>query len=391
MKTIIFVRSTPRFRIYKEALALKRTGRYKLILIARDIHQDFLELFSKIFDKIILYSVLKYQNKRLDQIVNEFPISNFINKKKLAILIHEEEPYLFHTMADPNDVPMVVMKHAKVPVIFDGHDFTGISVGIENMSKKEFLTEKYCFEHADGIVHKESKYELDYYRRNGYKIQCPDLIFLDYCNEDLFTSPDVEKLSEKDGEFHLVYTGSVSFSEKYKTSYYIPLAKKLAKQKIHLHLYANPTHNIPHDRYWEYIELDQQEKYFHFEKSLPYDKINAEIAKYDYGLWIHENHFMSGVTKEKFKTAIGNKLFSYLEAGLPIILSSHIDHGKELVKRYGIGFAVKDEELDILNKKIDESDYDRIRKNVFKAREELSLNKQVSRLIQFYTKIIDQV
>jgi hypothetical protein len=205
----------------------------------------------------------------------------------------------------------------------------------------------------------------------------------------MFTSPDVEKLSEKDGEYHLVYTGSISFSEKYKNTYYIPLAKKLAKQKIHLHLYTNPTHNIPIDRYIEYIELDRKEKYFHFEKSLPFDEINSEIAKYDFGLWYHpDTDDELGVTFEKRKTGIGNKLFSYLEAGLPIIITERAEYGKKIVDKYGIGFSIRDEDFNNFHSIISNYDYNFMRSNSLRTREELSLGKKVKELEKFYIDVV---
>ncbi|UCE73366.1 MAG: hypothetical protein JSV56_10070 [Methanomassiliicoccales archaeon] len=387
MKTIIFVRPHPRFRIYKQALALKRTGRYKLILIAREINPDFLSLFLKIFNKIMFYRLVKLKNKKLDRMLMESPIFDYLDEKKLAFLIRQEEPYIVHTMAEPNDVPMIVMKNAKAPVIFDGQDFTGISEGIENVPLKERKAEKYCFEYAAGIVHKGPKFEIDYYRQHGYKITCPELIYLDYCNENLFAPQNVKKLSDEDGELHFVFTGGISPTDKYKYIYYIPLAHKFAKQKIHFHIYPNPTQYADTRKFHKYFMLDKNEPYFHFHKPVQYRDLNKEIAKYDFGMIIHEKLQSKRWTFEKMEVGMSNKLFSYLESGLPVIVSDHVKAISDFVVKYEIGYSIRDDELHMIGNKIEEINYKGIVRNVFKTREQLSLSNQVSNLEAFYNEV----
>lgn len=379
---IVFVSSLANIREYKHALALRKRKKYHLKLIAFQTIPIF--DFEKIFDEVIRYGP-KMSNKffRIGFNVLHRHFSSYYSKK-LAKIIRKEKPYLFHTFASyDNEMSHVVMKNTMLPVIYDGQDFLGISVGIENISESQRVKEKYCLEHADGIIRKGPKFEIDYYRRHGYNIKCPELQFLPYCDRDLFVDKKT-KLSDKDGEIHLVYTGAISPNPKYRYIYYIPLGKLLVKQKIHLHLY--PAIYRPR-LFRKYLEMDKKEKYFHFHKPVPYNKINEEIAKYDWGVWILENIRSEQWTEEKMKIAVANKIFSYLEAGLPIIQSEHM-HGKEMIEKHKIGFCVKDEELKNLKLLIEAHDYEKIRKNVLKAREELSLDKQVYKLENFYKRVV---
>ena len=392
MRTICFVKRNPQIRIYKQAKALKRTGRYRLILIAQRYDK---ELFKDVFDEIIdfgseYYSVPDFgfhligKDITLRNILRKISRRRSNEEKELAKIVKETDADLFHAHAGPNIFPKIVIENATKPVVFDAYDFSGISSGIENLDEKERIAEKYCLEHADGIVRKGPPFEIDYYRQHGYKITCPEIQWMDYCDEDLFVDMNAKKLSAEDGELHLVYTGAVCVDPKYAFCYFIPLGKQLAKQKIHLHLYSNPYQYATSK---EYIELDKKEKYFHFHKPIPFMELSMEIAKYDYGLWIHENVIGSRVIKEKWKVAIGCKLFTYLEAGLPIIVSDHMEYGKEIIKRYRIGFAIKDEEIGNLKEKIKNQKYDELRENVLKVRNELLLRKQVNRLEEFYEKV----
>jgi len=381
---IVFVSSLANIREYKHALALKKTKRYHLKLIAFQTIPIF--DFENVFDEVKIYGP-KMSNKifRLGFNILHQHFGSYY-AKKLAKIIRKEKPYMFHTFASyDNEMSHVVMKNTTLPVIYDGQDFLGISVGIENISKSQKTKEKFCLEHANGIVRKGSKFEIDYYRQHGYNIRCPELQFLPYCDRDLFVN-EKTKLSSKDGEIHVVYTGAVSPDPKYRYIYYIPLGELLAKQKIHLHLY--PAIYRPR-LFKEYLEMNKTEKYFHFHKPVPYNKINKEIAKYDWGVWILENIRSKQWTKEKMKIAVANKIFSYLEAGLPVIQSEHV-YGKEMIEKYKIGFCIKDEELKNLKLMIESYNYEKIRKNVLKAREELSLDKQVHKLENFYKIVVSK-
>ena len=412
MKTIAFVRfrTLTGAHIYKEALALKKAGKYKLIIVAKIDNRKMLEeVFDEIIDlrssqeKRLIQEMGQKENAqkhhyRLKQVVNLFykgPIKKIVKaneKKRLARIIKKLSKRVdaFHTVTGTDDVPYIVMKNTDKPVVFDGGDFTGISKGIKRLTKKERQMERYCFEHASGIIHKGPPFEIDYYRKLGYKINCPILHWLDYCDQNLFAPKDIQKLSSKDKEVHLVYCGSISETNKYLSNYYIPLGKIFTQQKIHLHIYPNPG-QWKRGIFKEYFALDKKEKYFHFHKPLPYKKLPQEIAQYDYSAWIHPlgNYSRSGIGREKYKVAIGNKLFTYLEAGLPVIISHHLEYGKALIEKYKIGVSIKDRDLDKLSQVLKKQDYPRLRKNVLEKREDLSLQNQYGKLAKFYQKILN--
>ena len=390
MRTICFVKRNPQIRIYKQAKALKRTGRYRLILIAQRYDK---ELFKDVFDEIIdfgseYYSVPDFgfhligKDITLRNILRKISRRRSNEEKELAKIVKETDADLFHAHAGPNIFPKIVIENATKPVVFDAYDFSGISSGIENLDEKERIAEKYCLEHADGIVRKGPPFEIDYYRQHGYKITCPEIQWMDYCDEDLFVDMNAKKLSAEDGELHLVYTGAVCVDPKYAFCYFIPLGKQLAKQKIHLHLYSNPYQYATSK---EYIELDKKEKYFHFHNPVPFMELSMEIAKYDLGVIIHENIRSECCwTEEKTKVGMSNKLFSYMEAGLPIIVSNHLLAIKDVVKRNEIGFSIDDNEINRLGEIIKNYDNFKFKENVIKNRKILSLSNQVERLKNFY-------
>ena len=386
MKTICFVKQDATIRIYKQAKALKLTKKYRLILICEKC--DYY-LQKDIFDEIIFYGFLENKKNNLLTRILNFGFNKLFKfgEMNLKRLSKDIDVDLYHCHAEPNSIPRIIMENSRVPVLFDSQDFSGISYGIENLDEKTKDDEKYCFENADGIVRKGTQFEIDYYRQNGYNIECPEFQWLDYCDEDLFANINIKKLSEDDYEYHLVHTGTIStdpVNDAFK--YLIPLAKILAKQKIHLHIYPNP---LEYDNAREYHELDRNVEYFHFHKPVPYTILSEEVSKYDYGILILKQVNSERANMNKFKVGQGNKTFSYFEAGLPEISSDFLLNNNKLIIDYGLGFIVNEADLNNLDKLLNNADYDKLRNNVLKARNELSLKNRVHDLEDFYSLILD--
>ncbi len=384
MKTVCFVRREASIRVYKQAKALKKGKRYRTVLLCEKCDQS---LFGDVFDEILFYNFTGSKNKSLIYRAVNYGLNRTLGyaEKNLAKKVRSIEADIFHAHAEPNSVPRIVMGHSGRPVVFDAQDFSGISYGIENLDQGTREDERYCFEHAAGICHKASPFEIDYYRQHGYSIKSPEIQWMDYCDADLFADPSTRKLSEDDGELHFVHTGTVSNDPKYRYKYLIPLGKALAKQGMHLHIY--PANAYEYRTYKEYHAMARTEKRFHFHAPVQYILLNKEIAKYDWHSHILENYAGPMFTPEKQRVSMGNKLFTALEAGLPMVVSSHLECVRELTENHKIGFAIKDEELPRLKEMMARCDYGDFKKNVLKARETLSLRNQVRRLEDFYGEV----
>lgn len=384
MKTICFVKQDVTIRIYKQAKALRLTKKYKLLLLCEKCDYN---LQKDVFDEIIFYGFLENKKNTLPTRVFNFGFNKLLKygERNIKRIIKDIDVDLYHGHAEPNSIPRIVMENSGVPVVFDAQDFSGISFGIENLDDKTKEDEKYCFEKADGIVRKGTEFEIDYYRQHGYKIECPEFQWLDYCDEDLFADINAKKLSQEDGEYHLVHTGTIGIDPvKEDFKYLIPLAKTLAKQKIHLHIYPNP---LEYDIAGEYHELARNEKYFHFHRPVPYAVLSEEVSKYDYGILILKQVNSERANMNKFKVGQGNKTFSYFEAGLPEISSDFLLNNNQVITDYGLGLIVNESDLTNLDKILKNTDYGKLRNNVLKARTELSLRNRVHDLEEFYSSI----
>lgn len=259
-------------------------------------------------------------------------------------------PELVHGFAPKSKYPDVVRRFLQpqgVPYIHDLQDTLVVYYGTEvkpRWLREELPHERACMAGADGLV-AHSLEPNEGFRRYGIarKDRPPTLFFPLYCDDDLFVD-NVPKIS--DTEIHLVYAGGVAGSHRdpkhYGNIQFFGLIGTLTKQGLHFHIYPSPT-NIRAD-VEEYEALARTNPRFHFHAPVPQEKLAGELAKYHYGILPFFKE-LSEQSEAKLKYATTLKLFNYLEAGLPIIVSRDLGYQSWLVERYGAGLSVAMKEL----------------------------------------------
>ncbi len=410
MKTIVFIKFTPRIRTYKQALAVKKTGKYKTILVGINFNK---KTFSNAFDSIIdlnpyLTPIFWYKHlsakilRKLDSLCKKYPRLKFLetiiekgeelclNKFIKIIKKMNQKAYLFHTIAEPNFLPALVMKNTAKPVIYDAYDFSGIRYGIDKLRPTEREEEKFCLENADGISIKFPEWILDYYRNLGYKINCPVSNFVDYCLPDFFYYKK-NKLDKKN--IHMVFVGGVSpssLSPKYHGhNQHVDIIKNFIRQKIYIHLYIPPWQLKRHkSQHLDYYNLSEQNKYFILHNGMSQPELQKEISQYHFGCHMHD--FSKSIATKLFEqTAFGNKFSTYLEAGLPIIVTNNLKLGVKYVEKYNVGFKFDPKNLRGLSQRIETINYKQLKQNVKIAREgPLNIYNNINKLTNFYEKIV---
>ena len=361
--TIVFVKGLPRMRVLKQALGLKNTGKYKLILVAQKCIPEILE---GIFEEIRFYKT----------------------RLGLARILRGLNPYIIHAQSPPDKDVVTVIKHANCPVVTDSYDVTSLTA---NYFKSELSAEKFRVENADGIIFRDLIID---FMKQKYHISCPVLHFLDYPPKQLIVETPLPKLSKTDGEIHIVYVGQVFPlnlpSDRYGLSQYGEIAEVITTQKIHFHIYPDPLLY----RFYSfscYKDLERKNPYFHFHRGLPIYQLNKEISQYDYGWWLPRPYPANSPIPGIYgATVMGNKFFTYLEAGLPIIVSEYYEYAASLTQKYNIGVVCNYEKLYELRAKLEQFDCEELSNNVLEARKILSMENQIHRLISFYEQVANK-
>jgi hypothetical protein len=118
-------------------------------------------------------------------------------------------------------------------------------------------------------------------------------------------------------------------------------------------------------------------------------ELQGRLSQYQYGLLIHTDEG-TGYTPHFYTTANSNKISTYWESGIPIIVGTNMPWNVEIiVNRHRGGFAIDFNRLEDLREVESHIDYQWLKKNVIKAREESynALNN-VERLYLFYSEVL---
>ncbi len=358
---IIFVKANPQIRIFKEALGLKRYGGRRLVLMAKTFDR---QMMSRVFDEIVTFN----------------------DGKELVELVKKRRRGIFHAHAEPNLIPALVLQHASIPVIYDAYDLAGLSRGLENLDPNERQAERFCMENAAGMVSKHPLAAYHYYRQQGYQPVDQILVYEDYCAQE-FMIPLAKQDPPGPGQVRMLYVGTLAPlgwpAQRFAYMQYHGLARDLDRQKVHLHILANPF-QYNDQEYRCYQELDQKLKYFHWERPVHPFQLSQAIAHCHWGTYF--TLVKNAHPAQPYE--IGNKIASYLEAGLPIVVASWMKLATRRVREMGVDLVIHEvhELKDIAQRLIEH--YPRARARVEQARRQYSIANHWSRLDRFYQSLL---
>lgn len=266
-------------------------------------------------------------------------------------------------------------------VIVDEYDI--VNGYYTEVDENTLRLEKYCLEHASGICYRDFslEYLTDYL---DFNVRGKTIRFFDYC----FGKDSHGALEENKGELSLCYAGGVVTEEDYVDcpfAFSMEFIETCEKNRCHLHIYPTCWDEV---RYGKLIKKAEGSNYFHFHKPVMYEGLFQELSQYDYGIILTRDDIwekeVSGYnTKYKYIYAATNKLFDYLDAGLPII-SAEPKKMAEYLEDMGV----------LINWTNGQFDFNHLmavrksmRQKTAKIREELWVGNHIGKLVDFYESL----
>ena len=185
--------------------------------------------------------------------------------------------------------------------------------------KYALYAERYCMIHSDKIIHKGLEKELeflDFYEKIKNK---PHYLFREFIDEkDIVKKEDMlPKLSDKDDEIHLVYVGGLYFKSFPGVESFWKFYPKITNQMLHLHIYSKVSKEIED----EFLRIEQNNRYFHYEGFRNHEDLIKELTQYDWGIQLFGDN--NNDVMLMAKVAFSNKIYDYLQANLPCIVSNN--------------------------------------------------------------------
>jgi hypothetical protein len=345
VKHVCFVKWNAFSRVFKQGLALKKVyPDIKLTLICDTIlHSP--DVFEKTFDELVHIS-------------------------GLTTWMKQNDPDIYHCADDGQLwIPKKVRGRTATPVVYDANDFTGMyGKGISE-------DEKWLLENVAGIATKFPKWALDWYIEQGVNVKAPYLEYFDYCCPEFFQTEDPAIFPPS-----IVHGGATS-GKKGDNNYHGDWLPEILQHGFVFTVYTSPWDDVPSG----YEHLNKF-PLFSIKKGLHQPEIQQKMAGYDYGANLHDFRWC-GKPDIFERTAYSHKLSTYMEAGLPIIVSDNLTWIKEvIVDRLGCGYTVTfDDDLASFKERFESADEQALRDKVLEVRDnEYNAYKQVGRLVEFY-------
>ena len=376
-KKIIYICYSPTFNLVRQSIYLRRTEKFETVLITETPWLgDFTE---KYFDTVYVYD----------------------SYYALSVILKEAMPYVVHVLGSictSEYFSVLARLLSKSLVVSEFYDVASLCVSKEDAgeiwgkanAELSFFSERFAFKNSDGFILGYSPEAMEILK-NRYNIKIPMMEFHSYvCDE--FKSGNNGKHSNMDGKIHVIHGGMVQPSHlpgrMFGDTQYCRLIETITKQGIYFDIYLNPQYNFFRTKqlFGDYILMAKANPLFSFRKGLPPDEATNEFSKYDFGAMIA---FLDrgGGFDEHIQTRLATKFFTYLEAGLPVIVNEEFQYPARLVKEHGIGIVVSQKDIYNLPAIINSYDRKKLIANVRKAQTELGMGKHIGRLITFYEQV----
>lgn len=300
----------------------------------------------------------------------------------LKSIVHKVNPDIIHSHNGPDSLTVASINAFRglIPIVHDVHDLMSIrhTAYDDGFDRDEVsparinLEEKIALEKSDAIIAvseaileiASKKYNLD-----GKK----NLVFPNYIVNEMIPAVLKEKLSRSDGMIHIVYEGHLDGEGSGGHYDLYNIFREIANQAIHIHIYPSKENRL-------YKKLGEEDV-VHYHGSLRPHHLMAEMTQYDFG-W---SGFNISKNRDHTDTVLANKTIEYISAGLPVITFPHKSQ-KRFIEKYGVGIVI--DNLKNLASKLTSKEIEDVKKRVLHKRYSFTVENQISKIYQFYRKII---
>ncbi|WP_320040104.1 hypothetical protein [uncultured Desulfobacter sp.] len=343
----------------KKSVALRRTGRYHTTLIACCIRQD-LDITSWFDDA---YEVEHYKE-----------LFNVLNNAAPTVITACIQPSLLGAIV------LEVCPDANVVVdIMDSGYFMR-----KDPNHIDSCLERAVLQRANTLVHKMPSPAIKELRA-AWDVDTPDVLAHCLPMTELFQ----DTVPPPAPPYRIVYAGGImpyhaAVRDGHEHMIMDPIIRETADQNILLTFLANLN---ARDMFWEdqqrYFDHQKTFSHFAFRPGVPFYQLPSVISNFHYGLLYDQTRISSWRTKA-YAYNMSTKIFSYFEAGLPLLVYSEFEYICEIVNRHGLGVVYSLDKLDEIPALLAKADYERLRANVKKYRNANNLETLIPTLEKLY-------
>jgi hypothetical protein len=311
-------------------------------------------------------------------------------------LAHRAECRVFHNFAYSGDETSVRLTDNKPGrVIFDFYDYLfsmvdGLPPEQAMARRADVERQAYCIEKADAICCRDLQLQ---YRRKDTRLARgkPVILFPEYCWN---SQPAPE--SDRDEKIRLVQVGTMgmeTIDQDDIGSYRIfeRLVEAGCYLDIYLHPYFPPEGTPAFEKLFrDYVALQARTGLVHFHPPVSPQKLGAEIARYDFGAGVTNGLSFdvpsAGHNLARLAFCGSSRMYDYLDAGLGMLIHRQLRFLWKSFQPYGVARdATELLRAPNLKSAFGQKPAPDV---IARARRDLSIDRNISRLTNFYEKLI---
>lgn len=347
-RNILFVQNTACIRTHKIASLMKKQG-YNVFLLymvapPESNNKSFTEIYTNVYTFFTVNSFI-----------------DFINNSDFDVIHSSNEP----------DILTNYLHLTNKKVVFDTHDMMSLR---GNRNIEGLVLEYLANTKSQGVIY-TSQGVLEIAKKKFNLENQKTFVLENLILEQIEIKKRYQKLSDIDDEIHCVYEGGIQGKEKNHHRYFEEIWMKITERGIHIHFYSQSDYDYC-------LELDKKSPYLHFEGNMGSEELATEMTKYDCGLAIFN---VNSANKEFLETGTANKVYEYINAGLPVIVGD-IQSYVKFVEKYGVGIRldmlkdIKTQLQDAIKIKIEDN---------FLIKNKFTMDSYASDLDKFYISIME--
>ncbi|MFQ5495753.1 MAG: hypothetical protein ACE5EX_10275, partial [Phycisphaerae bacterium] len=259
--------------------------------------------------------------------------------------------------------------------------------------RAEIDRERFCLESADGLCCRSAEADL-LETALGYRLP-PRVLLFDGCWQ-----PPLDVGGHAGEELHVAYAGHIvagggRSSGAASSSSKLWLAETLTAQGIHFHLFpwCAARGAALDDALRDYRDLSRRQPHFHLHAMVPPDRLASAMAACDLGMFVYNEVALPGgiassFTPDKFRLCASNKLFDYIDAGLPVVHTA-IEGSflSQLMDAHGIRVEVGAIDPAHWSEHLASLDLTALRRGVRAAQADYDLRHHIGKLTRFYESL----
>jgi len=374
-KRVVFVNARDR-RIFDDNIIgyLKSLGRYQLIQVQMDRLESVRD--TSFYDMTLSAR-------------NGIGLCLNILEHLQPDLIYVQEHY-----SSGNFLPLIpALAFPELPVVGEFYDFLGLifddpyilsrdSYWREKDVQLGMDAERWCIENLAGIVTKESGGLLKKYLSEANYLEV---------QPHLARAGFVERQTSPEQPLRLVWAGAIAPSHLSSAiignNQLIDVFSELVELGFSVTAFSScQDWATLESQYPDYLELAKSEN-FKILPRIPQQELIVRMAnEFDYGIAfgrLKEGH-QQGLSN---KITVSGKIFSYVAAGLPILVADYYEVMGEWVEKYDLGVLVDPDQLDSLPGILAQHNYSETVENIYRYRNQHNLDA----LLEEVTDFIDEV